>query len=62
MRNIDDTQNEGAETGQIILSLLGVLLENTSQEELQWLDESHEVNESEHLQEVILEALIEENQ
>lgn len=62
MRNIDNTQNERAETGQIILSLLGVLLKDASQKELQWLDKSHEVNESEHLQEIVLEALIEENQ
>ena len=34
-----------------------MLLKNASQEELEWLDQSHEVDESEYLEVVVLESL-----
>ena len=62
MGDIDDTKNQCAETGQIVLSLLGVLLQDATKDDLQWLGESHEVDESEHLEPVELESLVEEDE
>jgi hypothetical protein len=62
MGDVDDTKDERTEASKIILSLLRVLLEDASQEQLQWLHQSHEVDQSEDLKVVELEALIEEHQ
>ena len=35
--HIDNDENEAGKTTEIVLSLLGVLLEGTVKEELQWL-------------------------
>jgi hypothetical protein len=37
MAYIDNDENEASKTTEIVLSLLGVLLEGTVKEELQWL-------------------------
>ena len=58
MGNIDNDQNEGAEASKVILSLLGVLLEDASQKELEWLGKSHEVDQSEELQPEEVEGLV----
>ena len=44
------------------MSLLGVLLENASQQELKWFHESHKVNESEHLKPVELKFFPKEDE
>lgn len=62
MRYVNNSEDEGAEAGEIILSLLRVLLEDASKKELEWLHKSHEVDQSEHLQPVVFKRFLENHQ
>ena len=60
MTYIDNDENEASKTTEIVLSLLGVLLEGAVKEELQWLSKSVEMDKSENLEAVVLSGLIHE--
>ena len=57
MADVDDVQDEGAEARQVILPLLRVLLQQYREQQLQWLRDAEEVNDSETFEEVEGEVL-----
>ena len=57
---VNDNEDKTGKATQIVLSLLGVLLEGTVKEKLQWLGQSVEVDKSEDLEAVVLSRFIHE--
>lgn len=60
--NIDDEQDESAERREIVLPLLGVLLQEALKHKLNWLGESQEMDEPEKFQPVEVWTLLEDDQ
>ena len=60
MAQVYNVEDETGKTGEIVLSLLGVLLEDAGQEQLEGLSQLGEVDDSEEFQDVKLFSLTHE--
>ena len=58
MTRVDNVENESSKSSEIVLSLLGILLKNASQDDVQWLGQSINVDNSEALEPVDTKILI----
>ena len=60
MTHVDDDKDEAGEATEVVLPLLGVLLEGAVEQKLQGLSQSVEVDKSEDLEAVVFSAFIHE--
>jgi len=57
---VDNNENKTSKAAQVILSLLGIFLKSTMKQELEWLSQPVEMDDSESLKIVVLTRLIHE--